>query len=627
MTEISSIFLVVHCFSGGKSPGQHRFLTFFKTIINFMQKYTNLVQLLQDRAIANPQSIAYRFLQNGTTERGRLTYEELDLQARAIAFKLQSLVTPGSRALLVYSYDEGLEFVAAFMGCLYAGVIAVTTTPPRHSKDLAKVTQRITSSQAGVILTTENFLDAIKDKLVKNLDSIALFRQIKWFTSDRIDLTLAEDWKQPAINPDTLAFLQYTSGSTGNPKGVMVTHENILYNQEMIRQGFAHTESAIVVGWLPLFHDMGLIGNVLQPLYLGTESILMSPVSLARQPFEWLKAITHYQATTSGGPNFAYDLLCLKATPEKLAQLDLSSWKVAFSGAETVRAETITRFSHLFAPCGFERSAFYPCYGMAETTLFITGGLQKEDPIIKYVDSFSLEKNKVVEVAPDVSGSKAIVSCGQTWLDTEVIIVNPETLTECESDTVGEIWVRGSGVSQGYWNQATETQATFQAYLADSPDKQWLRTGDLGFLVDGELYLTGRLKEVMIFWGRYCYPQHVEQTVQESHAALRKNAGAAFAIDTEGAERLVIVQEVERSYLRSLNVPEIVTQICQAVGQEHEVEVYGVCLIKTGSIAKTSSGKIQRRACAKQFLENSLDVIAQWQKGDSEKTVTDIVSL
>ena len=592
-----------------------------------MQKYTNLVQLLQYRAIATPQNIAYRFLQNGTTETGCLTYQELDVRARAIASKLQSLVSPGSRALLVYSYDAGLEFVAAFMGCLYADVIAVTTTPPRQSKDLAKVTQRITSSEAEVILTTDDFVSAIKGKLVKNLDLVGQFKQIKWFTTDNIELNLAEDWKQPIINPETLAFLQYTSGSTGNPKGVMVTHENILYNQEMIRQGFAHTESAIVVGWLPLFHDMGLIGNVLQPLYLGTESILMSPVSLAQQPFEWLKAITHYKATTSGGPNFAYDLLCLKATPEKLAQLDLSSWSVAFSGAETVRAETIARFSHIFANCGFQHSAFYPCYGMAETTLFITGGLQKEEPIIRYVDSSSLAQNKVVEVAPDASASKAIVSCGKTWLDTEVIIVNPDTLTKCESDTVGEIWVSGSGVSQGYWNQEIETKDTFQAYLVDSKDKQWLRTGDLGFIADGELYITGRLKEVMIFWGRYCYPQHVEQTVQKSHPALRKNAGAAFAIDTEGAERLVIVQEVERSYLRSLNIEEVVTTICQTVGREHEVEVYAICLIKTGSIPKTSSGKIQRRSCAKQFSENSLNTIAQWEKGDSEKTVTDLVEL
>jgi acyl-CoA synthetase (AMP-forming)/AMP-acid ligase II len=592
-----------------------------------MQKYTDIVQLLHDKAIANPQKIAYRFLQNGTTEAGCLTYQELNLQARAIASKLQSLVKPQSRALLIYSYDEGLEFVAAFMGCLYGDVVAVTTTPPHHGKDLAKLAQRIISSEAEIILTTEDLIQTVKSKFQTNLDLVPQFRSIKWLTTNNLDLALAENWKQPQINSNTLAFLQYTSGSTGNPKGVMITHQNILYNQEIIRQGFAHTDSTIVVGWLPLFHDMGLIGNILQPLYLGTESILMSPVALAQQPFEWLKAITYYKATTSGGPNFAYDLLCLKATPEKLAELDLSSWSVAFSGAETVRAKTISQFSDLFASCGFQKSAFYPCYGMAETTLFITGGLKREEPIIKYVDSASLEQNKVVEVAPNASETKPIVSCGKTWLDTEAIIVNPETLTQCKADIVGEIWVKGSGVSQGYWHQLEETEKTFYAYLADNKDKKFLRTGDLGFLADGELYLTGRLKEVMIFFGRYCYPQHIEETVQKCHPALRVNAGAAFAIDREGTERLTIVQEVERSYLRSLNVSEVIETICLVVGEEHEVEVDAISLIKTGSIAKTSSGKIQRRDCAKQFLENKLNIIAQWQKGDSEKVVTDLINL
>ena len=592
-----------------------------------MSKYTNLVELLKDKAIAHPNRVAYRFLENSTTETGCLTYQELDLQARAIASLLQSSVKPGAKALLVYAYDAGLEFVAAFMGCLYADVVAVTTTPPRQSKDLAKLTQRITSSDTEIVLTTQDFINAFKGKLLTNVSLAKQFQHLKLITTDNVDLGLAQDWKQPAITPQTLAFFQYTSGSTGNPKGVMVTHENILYNQEMIRQGFAHTEDTVVVGWLPLFHDMGLIGNILQPLYLGTESILMSPVSLAQKPFEWLKAITKYRATTSGGPNFAYDLLCLKATAEKLAELDLSSWLVAFSGAETVRAETIERFSHIFAPCGFKESAFYPCYGMAETTLFITGGLQTAKPIVKYVDSLSLEQNKAVEVASNTPNSKAIVGCGKPWLDTEAIIVDPQSLVSLNDDTVGEIWVRGSGVSQGYWNQPVETKDTFQAYLANDQEKAWLRTGDLGFISNGELYITGRLKEVMIFWGRYCYPQHVERTVQQAHSALKPNAGAAFSIDAMGAERLVIVQEVERSYLRSLNVPEIVTAICQAVGKEHEVEVYAVNLIKTGSIPKTSSGKIQRRTCAKQFLEQSLNTIAQWQQGNEQDMATEMIDL
>ncbi len=592
-----------------------------------MSQFSHLVELLQQRAIAKPNDIAYKFLSNGTTEAGSLTYQELDRRAKAIASRLQSLVKPGARALLVYPYHEGLEFIAAFMGCLYARVIAVTKNPPRRGNAIAELTQRVKLSGATVLLSTKEFLDLVETEVAKNNHIAGNFKFFPRLATDRIDLSLENDWQSVKIAPDTIAFLQYTSGSTGTPKGVMVTHRNILHNEETIRQGFNHDESTIVVGWLPMFHDMGLIGNILQPLYLGTLSILMSPVSLSQQPFEWLKAISHYQATTSGGPNFAYDLLCLKATPEKLAGLDLTNWKVAFSGAETVRGETIDRFSHIFANCGFNKSAFYPCYGMAEATLFITGGLQQEDPIIKYVDSATLEKNQVLEIAEETSGSKAIVGCGRQWLDTEVLIVNPETLTPCQPHEVGEIWVLGSGIGKGYWEQKQETKDTFQGLLKGTKSPEYLRTGDLGFLQNGELYITGRLKEVMIFWGRYRYPQHVEETVQKSHPALRKNAGAAFAIDKDGAEKLVIVQEVERSYLRSLNLEEIVTAICQSVGEVHEVEVYAIALLKTGSIPKTSSGKIQRRGCSKKFLEGDLNIVAQWQQDQEDKTVTEMVNL
>ncbi len=580
-----------------------------------MQKQHNLVELLQQRAGTTPQKIAYRFLQDGTTETGKITYAQLNLQARAIAAKLQSLTQPKARVVLVYTYDAAIEFVAAFMGCLYADTIAVTTTPPRHSKDLSKLAQRIGDSGAEVILTTSEIIEGFKSKIATNLGVVSKFKHLKWFTTDDIDRELAASWQQPSIEPESIAFLQYTSGSTGIPKGVMVTHGNILQNEEMIRQGFGHDENAIVVGWLPLFHDMGLIGNVLQPLYLGTESLLMSPVALAQKPFEWLKAITNYRATTSGGPNFAYDLLCLRATEDYLSQLDLSSWQVAFSGAETVRAETLERFSNIFAPCGFNPKAFYPCYGMAETTLFVTGGKAEQEPKVLRVDSSQLEQNKVV--VTDSADGKAIVSCGQTWLDTEVIIVHPETLVQCQSDEVGEIWVKGSGIGQGYWEQEQETQATFAGKLLEDSTINWLRTGDLGFIAEEELYITGRLKEVMIFMGRYCYPQHVEQTVQEAHPALRTNAGAVFSLDLAGAERLIVVQEVTRQAIRSLttekNIEEIVAAICQRVGQEHEVEVYGVSLIKTGSIPKTSSGKIQRRRCAQLYQTGELNVVASWQ--------------
>ncbi|GAB4244077.1 MAG: fatty acyl-AMP ligase [Stanieria sp.] len=581
-----------------------------------MINYSNLVDLLNYRALDRPNQIAYRFLKDSKTESARLTYAELDRQARAIAAKLQSLIPAGSRALLVYAYDAGLEFISAFFGCLYAEVIAVTTTPPRHGKEIAKLQPRAIASGATIVLTTKDFLNIFESQLANTGFNL--------IATDDLASDLAQNWIQPKINSDTLAFLQYTSGSTGIPKGVMVTHGNILCNEEMIKQAFQHTEDTVVVGWLPMYHDMGLIGNVLQPVYLGTESILMSPIALSQQPFNWLKAITQYQATTSGGPNFAYDLLCLRATEEQLAELDLSSWQVAFSGAEPVRAETIERFSSIFAACGFRSRAFYPCYGMAETTLFVSGGLQTAPPQIKYVDGVALAQNQVVEITPKQPSVRAIVGCGRSWLDTEMIIVNPESFTKCSDKQVGEIWVSGSGVGKGYWEQPEETQQTFQAYLATG-EGPFLRTGDLGFLQDEELYITGRLKEVMIFWGRYCYPQHVERTVQESHPAFRLNCGAAFAVETGTAEKLVIVQEVERSYLRNLNVEELVNTICQAVAKEHEIEVSAIALIKTGSIPKTSSGKIQRRLCQTMFLEGSLNTVALWQPEEMTKTVTEMV--
>ena len=592
-----------------------------------MTEYANLVELLQNRALQQPNHIAYRFLQDGKTESGNLTYNNLDQQAKAIAAKLQFLLQPNARALLVYPYHAGLEFISGFFGCLYAQVIAVTTTPPRHGKEVVKLLDRATASGAKVVLTTAEFLKTIKAGIAINRELAEQTKDFTFLATDSIPLSLVDNWQGAKIERDALAFLQYTSGSTGISKGVMVTHGNILSNQEMIRQGFQHTDEAVVVGWLPMFHDMGLIGNVLQPLYLGKPSILMSPVSLAQKPFEWLKAISHYQATTSGGPNFAYDLLCLKATPDNLADLDLSSWSVAFSGAETVRAETIDRFSQIFAPCGFRREAFYPCYGMAETTLFITGGFKNDPPVVKYVDGNALEQNQVVEAQPEQPGAKAIVGCGRTWLNQKATIVDPQSLTQCSSDGVGEIWVSGVGVGKGYWQQPEETENTFNAYLADTQEGPFLRTGDLGFIEDGELYITGRLKEVMIFWGRYCYPQHVEKTVQESHPALRPNCGAAFSLDVGTTERLVIAQEVERSYLRSLNVEEIAEAVCKAVAQHHEVEVYAIALLKTGSIPKTSSGKIQRRGCKAKFLSGDLNIVTQWQSQAEGKNVTEIVNL
>ena len=522
-----------------------------------MTSYLNLVDLLCSRASLQPEQTAYIFLPDGETEAGKLTYQELDRQARAIASQLQTKLEPGDRALVIYPYHAGLEFIAAFFGCLYAGVIAVTCNPPRNKKAIAQLQERAVSSQVKAVLTTEDFLQQFQNALGPKLAIASQFQQLAVIATDKIDYSYANDWLLPELNSDTIAFFQHTSGSTGIPKGVMVTHGNIIYNQQLIQQGFQNDEETVGVGWLPMFHDMGLIGHVIQPLYLGIPSILISPISLIQKPVNWLRAITRYRGTCSGGPNFAYDLLCLKVTEAQKETLDLSSWQLAYTGAEPVLAETLERFATAFASCGFQKEAFYPCYGMAEATLFVSGGDRATPPIVKYVDRAALESNQVVEVNREHPKAKAIVGCGKTWLEQKIIIVDPETLIPCAAERVGEIWVSGSGIGKGYWNQPQATQETFAAYLADTNEGPFLRTGDLGFIADGELYITGRLKDVMIFWGVYQYPHHIERTVQKSHPALRLNCGAAFAVEVGEKERLVIAQEVERNYLRKLNVEEI----------------------------------------------------------------------
>ncbi|BAZ22955.1 beta-ketoacyl synthase [Kalymmatonema gypsitolerans NIES-4073] len=566
---------------------------------------TSLLDILSCRAQCQSERQAYIFLQNGETESGSLTYGELDRQARAIAAHLQCW--QGERALLLY--PSGLEFITAFFGCLYAGVVAVPVYPPRRNQKLSRLLSIVNDAQVKVALTTTSILADID----KSLEEQAELAQLKLVATDTIEAN-PQEFIPKSVTPEMLAFLQYTSGSTGTPKGVMVTHGNIIHNQQLIHQAFGHSEESIVVGWLPLFHDMGLIGNVLQPMYLGIPCILMPPVAFLQKPIRWLQVISKYRATTSGGPNFAYDLCVKKVQPEQLANLDLSSWDLAFNGAEPVRAETLEQFGKKFADCGFNYSAFYPCYGMAETTLFATGGDKNQKPVIQGVLAGELEQNSVVESEISSKKSRVFVGCGRPDMDTTVIIVNPESLTRCEKGQVGEIWASGGSIASGYWNRPEATQETFQAYLKDTGEGPFLRTGDLGFLSNGELFVTGRLKDVIIIRGRNYYPQDIELSVENSNPSLRENCSAAFSVEIEGEERLVVACEVERTDLRKLNTDEIVREIQIAVSTEHELEVYGVVLLKTGSIPKTSSGKIKRRACKLGFLEDSLNVVGQWQK-------------
>ncbi|MBW4611022.1 MAG: amino acid adenylation domain-containing protein [Hassallia sp. WJT32-NPBG1] len=567
-------------------------------------KVSTLVDLLRYRVIQQPKQLAFTFLVDGETETDNFTYQQLDRQARVIAAYLQFRGANGGRALLLY--PPGLEFIAAFFGCLYAGVVAVPAYPPRANQSLSRLQAIVTDAQAAIALTTTNVLSNIE---CKSIDFPAL-KALRWLATNNLEISWEKEWQKPVITSDTLAFLQYTSGSTGIPKGVMLSHGHLLHNSAQIQQCFEHTPNSRGVIWLPPYHDMGLIGGILQPVYSGFPTTLMSPVDFLQRPVRWLQAITRYKATTSGGPNFAYDLCVRKITPEERQTLDLSSWDIAFNGAEPIRRETLEHFATTFSECGFRYEAFYPCYGLAEATLLVAGGKKAAPPTVKSFQASSLQQNRVVETREDNGDTRTLIGCGQSQLQQKIIVVDPKTLTSCLPDQVGEIWVSGASIAGGYWNRIDETKHTFQAEIKDTGTGAFLRTGDLGFFHAGELFITGRLKDLIIIRGRNHYPQDIELTVEKSHPALQPSAGAACAIDVALEERLVVVQEVKRTYLRHLDVDEVVAAIRQAVAENHELQVYGVLLLKPGSIPKTSSGKIQRHACHAGFLNQSLDVVA-----------------
>jgi acyl-CoA synthetase (AMP-forming)/AMP-acid ligase II len=569
-----------------------------------------LVDLVGHRAQCQPDDVAFTFLVDGENEQVHLTNAELDRQARAIGAWLESLDLVGQRALLLY--PPGLEFVAAFFGCLYAGVTAVPVYPPRRNRSLARIQAIADDAEARVALTT----DLVVKRVEPLIDETPHLKALTWLTTDHVPEGMDQRWEPPDIHTDTVAFLQYTSGSTGIPKGVVLNHGNLLHNSALIAYAFEHTRSGTGVFWLPSYHDMGLIGGILQPLYVGRPNILMSPVAFLQKPYRWLSAITRFGATTSGGPNFAYDLCVRKITPEQKATLDLSTWQVAFNGAEPVREDTIERFCEAFAPCGFRREAFYPCFGMAEATLIVSGGYVKKPPVIRWFEAEALAVHRVVPAQPHASGARALVGCGGNLPDQKIVIADPETRRPCPPDRVGEIWVRGPSIATGYWNQPEATEATFRAYLEDSGEGPFLRTGDLGFLQDGELFVTGRIKDLIILHGVNVYPQDIEKTVEGSHPYLLPNAGAAFTVESQGRERLVVVQEIERR--RKGDMSEVFDAIRRAVSREHELSVEAIVLVQAGSIPKTSSGKIQRHACRAGYLEKTLTAIAQWHSTEEE---------
>ena len=598
-----------------------------------MSEAESLVAVLRARALADPDRRLYTFLADGEREEERLTAAELDRKARAIGAALEGAGLAGQRALLLY--PPGLEFVAAFLGCLYGGVAAVPAYPPRSNRNLPRLLAIARDARPAIALTTGELAAKLSGLAV----AVPELAAVRLLSTDGLDLAAAEGWRDPGSGRDTLAFLQYTSGSTAAPKGVEITHGNLLHNEEMIRQAFGQSERSVIVGWLPLYHDMGLIGNVLQPLFLGAPCVLMSPIAFLQRPKRWLQAISRYRATTSGGPNFAYDLCVRKIAPHDREDFDLSSWDLAFNGAEPVREETLARFAEAFAPAGFRREAFYPCYGLAEATLFVAGPGRDESGATKGAgaaasfDAMALENGAVEPRPPGAPGSRSLVSCGRAWSGQEIAIVDPESAARLPDGRVGEIWVRGASVARGYWRNPEATAAAFGARLAGDDGGAWLRTGDLGFVDQdpggGDLYVTGRLKDLVIVRGRNLYPQDIELTAEKSHPALRAGCSAAFAVEREGEERLVLVQEIEVQSApldgaplgleagapEVLDIGLVAEAVRRAVAEEHEVQVDRVVLIRPRTIPKTSSGKIQRHAARHALLQGTLEVVGSSDLG------------
>ena len=569
-----------------------------------MPDFASLIDIIETRAAERPDATAFLFLSDAGRVEARLTFAELAARAFALA---QALVArgakPGDRAILVF--PPGLDFLVGFFGCLAAGVVAVPLAPPRRQAKRDSSVSVVDDCLPRFALTSANFATATREDLLARFAD----RPLEWLVLDQSAAAgspLASPPRRPAR--DDLAFLQYTSGSTSRPKGVMVSHANLLDNLAMIRSALGATEASTIVSWAPLHHDMGLILNVLQAFYVGAACVLMAPVSFLQRPLGWLRAIGDHRAEVAGCPNFGFDLCVARFRPEAMQGVDLSGWRVAFNGAEPVRAETLSRFAATFAPYGFDPKAFYPCYGMAEATLLISGGARGAGAAIVEASRAALQD---LRIAPprDAADSSPLVGCGKALAGERIAIVDPETRQRRVCGEIGEIWVDGGHVARGYWRNEEASAETFGAEIAGEPGVRWLRTGDLGSLdARGELFVTGRIKDLIIVRGVNHYPQDIEYTAQAAHPCLRPGFGAAFAVaDARGQERVVLVQEVERTYRRSVDPDDVAADIREAVAEAHELSLYDVALAPPGTIPKTTSGKIQRRLIRQLWLEGRLE--------------------
>jgi acyl-CoA synthetase (AMP-forming)/AMP-acid ligase II len=547
-------------------------------------------------------------------EAHRLTYARLDTEAKRIASWLQHNGAVGGQVLLLY--PSGLDFVKAFTGCLYAGSVAVPAPlPGDQNNQAARLTGILRDAEVRAVLT-----DSAHEPAVSAWLSAAGVTDVKVLATDDPAEGEAGSWEQPQLTVESLAFLQYTSGSTSEPKGVMISHGNLMANELAIKHVIGSDESLRLGCWLPAYHDMGLIGHILHPLYIGGMTALMSPVSFLMRPVRWLQMIGEYRVTVGGGPNFGYDLCVRRISDEQLSTLDLSSWEFACNGAEPIRAETVRAFTERFAPAGFRPGSFFPSYGMAETTLLISGSPAGQSPVYRTVEAAALEQGRIADPEPGAD-TRTLVSSGVIDpTDFTVKIVDPDSRAEQPAGRIGEIWVKGASVSRGYWKRAETNAEVFDAGIesATGTDKGWLRTGDLGVLEAGQLYVTGRIKEMILINGRNIYPHDVEREVQSMHPAFSKGAGAAFSVD-DGEEHLVLVHEFRRAAAQ--DPAALCAEVRARVRQEFQVSC-SVVLVRPGAVRKTTSGKIQRTLMRSLLLSDELAAVHQ----DMDKQVAAMVA-
>lgn len=564
----------------------------------------NIVALLAERAQQHPQRTALTFLRDGDGSEERLSYAELHDRACAIAAELQRRAGPGERALLLY--PSGASYACAFLACLYAGWIAVPAYPPESldARHVARVLGIAADARPRLVLTEQTLAAPLQ--AVQRAQP--LFAAIELLATDTVDLAQRADYRRPALAPDSAAFLQYTSGSTAEPRGVVVGHDNLMANERVIRAAFAMRDDDVVVSWLPLFHDMGLVGALLQPLYSGVSLVLMGPQHFIERPLRWLAAISRHGGTVSGAPDFAYRLCAERARAGLPAGLDLSRWRLAFCGAEPVRAATLEAFADRFGSLGFERRALYPCYGLAEATLLATGGEPGAGVHTRRFAAPALSRN----VARELEGGAALVGCGRPRMEHELVVADVDSGALVAPGCVGELQLAGPSVTRGYWRRPELDADTF----VEHGGKRYLRTGDLGFELDGQVYITGRRKDVILIRGQNLYPQDLERSVEEQVEVVRKGRCVAFAIELRGGERVGVAAEISPRARAWINPEQVCRAISEATGQEQGEAAQLVLLVNAGGLPITSSGKLQRAATRRAWLGGTLDVLAVWEAGE-----------